>query len=104
MRCSAEASSTARSRRSPVRALIRLVAITLAGAVLYYAGLVNAMVIQRPSPVGALLVVGGIGASIVMLVAALRGDGLGDGNAPVDRRYVGVHRIALLVVCVMALV
>ena len=52
-----------------MRALIRLVALTLAGAVLYYAGLVNAMVIQRPSPVGALLVVGGIAVSMVMLVA-----------------------------------
>jgi len=87
-----------------VRALIRLVAVTLAGAVLYYAGLVNAMVIQRPSPVGALLVVGGIAVSMVMLVAALAGDGTGDARAPAERRYVGVHRIAWLVVCVMALV
>ena len=87
-----------------MRALLRLVAVTLAGAVLYYAGLVNAMVIQRPSPLGALLVVGGIAASIVMLVGSLRGDGRGDASAPVDRRYVGVHRIAWLLVCVMALV
>ena len=87
-----------------MRALIRLVAVTLAGAVLYYAGLVNAMVIQRPSPVGALLVVGGIAVSMVMLVAALAGDGTGDARAPAERRYVGVHRIAWLVVCVMALV
>ena len=87
-----------------MRALIRLVAITLAGAVLYYAGVVNAMVIQRPSPVGALLVVGAIAASAAMLVAALVGDSRGDAASPVDRRYVGVHRIAWLVVCVMALV
>jgi hypothetical protein len=87
-----------------VRALIRLVAVTLAGSVLYYAGLVNAMVIQRPSPVGAILVVGGIAVSVGMLVAALVGDGRDDARAPVDRRYVGIHRIAWLVVCVMALV
>src|SRR5258708_25714690 len=103
MRCSAEASSTARSRRSPVRALIRLVAITLAGAVLYYAGLVNAMVIYRPSPYGALLVAGGVAVSLAMLVVALIGDGRGDARTPPDRRYVRVTRIAPLVVCVMAL-
>jgi len=87
-----------------VRALIRLVAITLAGAVLYYAGLINAMVIERPSPVGAILVVGAIAASIAMIVAALAGTGKDDARAGVDRRYVGLHRIAWLAVCVMALV
>ncbi len=87
-----------------MRALVRLAAITLAGSVLYYAGLVNAMVIQRPNPVGAVLVVGGIAVSIAMLVTALVGDGRGDALAPVDRRYVGIHRIAWLFVCVMALV
>jgi hypothetical protein len=87
-----------------VRALIRLVAVTLAGAVLYYAGLVNAMVIQKPSAYGAGLVVGAIALSIAMLLVSLRGDGRGDATTPPDRRYVGVHRIAWLVVCVMALV
>jgi glycosyl transferase family 87 len=103
-RSSAEAWSTARSRLSPVRALIRLVAITFAGAVLYYAGLVNGMVIYRPSQIGAILVVGGIAVSIAMLVVALVGDGRGDARAPVALRYVRMHRIAWLVVCVMALV
>jgi hypothetical protein len=87
-----------------VRALIRLVAITLAGAVLYYAGIVNAIVIQQPNALGAILVVGAIALSIVMLVVALAGDGRGDAASPVERRYVGIHRIAWLVVCVMALV
>lgn len=87
-----------------MRALIRLVAITLAGAVLYYAGLVNAMVISHPSPYGALLVVGGLAVSLAMLVVALLGDGRGDARTPPDRRYVRVTRIAWLVVCVMALV
>src|SRR5260370_23342092 len=62
------------------------------------------MVIQRPTPVGAILVVGAMAASIAMLVAALVGDGKGDAEAAVDRRYVGVHRVAWLAVCVMALV
>lgn len=87
-----------------MRAIIRLVAITLAGAVLYYAGLVNAMVIYRPSAYGAFLVVGGIAVSLAMLVVALVGDGQGDARTPPDRRYVRMIRIAWLVVCVMALV
>jgi len=87
-----------------VRVLVRIAAMTLAGAVLYYAGLVNAMVIVHPSPIGALLVVAGIATSAVMLVVALIGDGRGDADTPPDRRSVGIHRIAWLVICVMALV
>lgn len=87
-----------------MRALIRLVAITLAGAVLYYAGLVNGMVIYRPSQIGAILVVGGIAVSIAMLVVALAGDGRGDAHGPVAVPFVRMHRIAWLIVCVMALV
>ena len=87
-----------------MRALLRVVAITLAGAVLYYAGLVNSQVLYRPDAVGAVLVTGAIAASIAMLGVALRGDGRGDARADVDRRLVGPHRIAWLVVCAMALV
>jgi hypothetical protein len=87
-----------------VRVLIRLVAITLAGAVLYYAGLVNGMVIYRPSPIGAALVVVGIAASIAMIVAAMVGDGRGDALTEPDPRYVRVHRIAWVVASLMALV
>ncbi len=83
---------------------MRLVAITLAGAVLYYAGLVNSMVIYQPSAYGAALVVCAIVLSIAVLLLALRGDGQGDATARPDRRYVRIHRIAWLVVCVMALV
>jgi len=87
-----------------VRVLLRVVAITLGGVVLYYAGLVNSMVIYRPDPVGAVLVTGGIAASIVMLILAVRGDGRGDARTPIDPRLVGVHRLSWLFVCVMALV
>jgi hypothetical protein len=83
---------------------MRLVAITLAGAVLYYAGLVNSMVIYQPSAYGAALVVCAIVLSIAVLLLALRGDGQGDATTPPDRRYVRIHRVAWLVVCVMALV
>src|SRR5438309_6865808 len=86
-----------------MRALVRIAAIALAGAVLYYAGLVNSIVIYRPNPVGAALVVAGIGIALAMLVAALAGDARGDaGTAPA--RFVGAHRAAWLVVSVMALV
>ena len=61
-----------------MRVLIRLVAITLAGAVLYYAGVVNAIVIYRPSGYGAVLVVLGIALSGAMLVVAMLGDGRGE--------------------------
>jgi hypothetical protein len=83
---------------------MRLVAITLAGAVLYYAGLVNSMVIYQPSAYGAALVVCAIVLSIAVLLLALRGDGQGDASTRPDNRYVGIHRVAWLVVCVMALV
>ncbi|MDP9319844.1 MAG: hypothetical protein M3P16_01965 [Chloroflexota bacterium] len=87
-----------------MRVLIRIVTITLAGAVLYYAGLVNGMVIYRPSAYGAALVVGAIAVSIAMLVVATVGDGRGEAETIPDRRYVRMHRIAWLVACVMALV
>ncbi|HEV2249227.1 MAG TPA: hypothetical protein VGT60_01835 [Candidatus Limnocylindria bacterium] len=76
----------------------------MAGAVLYYAGLVNSMVIQRPSALGALLVVSAIAASIGMLVASMRGDGQGEARSPVIDRQVRPHRFAWLAVSVMALV
>ena len=87
-----------------MRVLIRLVAITLAGAVLYYAGMVNAMVIYHPSPLGAALVVGAIAASIAMLVVALAGDGQDEAWSAPIRRYVPMHRVAWIVVGVVALV
>jgi hypothetical protein len=87
-----------------MRVLVRLVAITLAGAVLYYAGMVNAMVIHEPSPLGAALVVGAIAASLAMLVVALTGDGQDEARSAPVHRSVPIHRVAWMVVSVMALV
>lgn len=87
-----------------MRALLRVVAITLGGAVLYYAGLVNSMVIYNPDAAGAIIVTGAIAASISMLLFAVRGEGVGDARAAVDLRLVRIHRLAWAVVCVMALV
>ncbi len=85
-------------------ALLRIVAVTLGGAALYYAGLVNSQVIYQPDRTGAILVTVAIAASIAVLIVALRGDGAGDAHTPVDHRLVGLHRLAWLLVCVMALV
>ena len=87
-----------------MRALLRVVAVTLGGAVLYFAGLVNSMVIYRPDAAGAVLVTAAIAASFVVILLAVRGDGAGDAHGPIDRRLVRPHRVAWLIVSVMALV
>jgi glycosyl transferase family 87 len=86
-----------------MRALVRMAAISLAGAVLYYAGLVNSIVIYRPSPVGAALVVSAIALALAMLVVALVGDGRGDARTA-PSGSVGALRAGWLVISVMALV
>jgi hypothetical protein len=85
-----------------VRALYRIAAIAIAGAALYYGGLLNSIVIQRPERPGAVAVVIAVGAALVVIAAALRGTGAGDAGSP--PRYVRLHRVAWLFVCVMATV
>lgn len=88
-----------------MRALIRVAAIALAGATLYYAGLVNSIVIRTPDRFGAIVVVLGVGLSLGMLVFALTGIGAGDATRGTTRpRDVRLHRAAWLVVSVMSLV
>jgi len=88
-----------------MRALIRIAAIALAGASLYYAGLVNSIVIRTPDRFGAIVVVVGVTASLGMLVFALLGTGAGDANRASARlREVRLHRAAWLVVSIMSLV
>ena len=53
-----------------------MAAIAAAGAALYYAGLLNSIVIQRPERPGAIAVVVAIGAALAVLIAAVRGTGL----------------------------
>ena len=85
-----------------MRALFRMAAIAVAGAALYYAGLLNSIVIQRPERPGAIAVVVAIGASLAMLIAAVRGTGRGDaGTRPT---HPGIHRAVWLFASVMALV
>jgi hypothetical protein len=87
-----------------LRVLIRLAAISLAGAALYYAGLVNSMVIDQPSAFGAVFVVCAIAASMALLVVAMSGRGADDARTPAIRPYVPLHGLAWLIVSVMALV
>ncbi len=65
-----------------MRALFRMAAIAVAGATLYYAGLLNSIVIQRPERPGAIAVVVAVGAALVVLIAAVRGTGRDDAQTP----------------------
>jgi hypothetical protein len=85
-----------------VRALFRMAAIAVAGAALYYAGLLNSIVIQRPERPGAIAVVIAIAAALVVLVAALRGTGQGDADTP--PAHTRLHRVVWLFASVMGLV
>ena len=84
--------------------LARIAAASVAGAILYYAGIVNAIVIYEPSRVGAILVVAAIGISLALLVIALRGTGTREGEPPATRGARWLMRGTWLFVCVMALV
>jgi Glycosyltransferase family 87 len=85
-----------------MRALFRMAAIAVAGAALYYAGLLNSIVVQRPERPGAVAVVVAIGAALVVLIAAVRGTGRGDAMTP--PAHTGLHRAVWLFASVMALV
>src|SRR4029079_18752083 len=85
-----------------MRALFRIAAIGVAGAALYYAGLLNSIVIQRPERPGAVAVVVAIGAALIVIAASLRGTGKGDALTP--PQHTRLHRLTWLFVCVMATV
>src|SRR2546428_3016263 len=85
-----------------MRALLRMAAIAVAGAALYYAGVVNSIVILRPERPGAIAVVAAIAAAIVVLIAAVRGTGRGDALTP--PAHTRLHRAVWVLASVMALV
>ncbi|HUQ17932.1 MAG TPA: hypothetical protein VM070_09110 [Candidatus Saccharimonadales bacterium] len=88
-----------------MRALIRVAAVALAGATLYYAGLVNSIVIRTPDRFGAIVVVLAVIASLAMLVFALVGTGTADAAVrPSRTRDVRLHRATWLAVSAMSLV
>jgi hypothetical protein len=79
-----------------------MAAIAAAGAALYYAGLLNSIVVQRPERPGAIAVVVAIGAALAVLIAAVRGTGHGDAESP--PAHTRLHRAVWLFASVMALV
>ncbi len=85
-----------------MRALFRVAAIAVAGAALYFAGLLNSIVIQRPERPGAAVVVIAIGAALVVIAGSLRGTG--EGDALTTPTHTRVHRAVWLFVCLMATV
>lgn len=105
MRSSAGASSAPASRSGPIGALVRIAAVALAGASLYYAGLVNSIVIRTPDRFGAIAVSLAVAAGLGMIVVALRGPGAGEAATGSARpRDVRLHRLAWLMVSAMSLV
>jgi hypothetical protein len=86
-----------------VRALSRIAAVAVAGAALYFAGIVNSIILEHPWRGGVGVVVLAIALAIAMLLAALVGTGRGDSVAPMPGRAWFV-RGTWGFVCVMALV
>jgi hypothetical protein len=86
-----------------VRALSRVAAIAVAGAALYFAGIVNSIILEHPGRGGVGVVVLAIALAIAILIGALIGTGRGDSAAPMPGRTWFV-RGTWTFVCVMALV
>jgi hypothetical protein len=86
-----------------VRALSRIAAVAVAGAALYFAGIVNSIILEHPGRGGVGVVVLAIALAIGLLIGALLGTGRGDAAAPMPGRTWFV-RGTWGFVCVMALV
>jgi hypothetical protein len=86
-----------------VRALSRIAAVAVAGAALYFAGIVNGIILEHPARGGVGVVVLAIALAIAMLLAALFGTGRGDSTTPMPGS-VWFVRGTWGFVCVMALV
>ncbi len=86
-----------------MRALFRIAAVAVAGATLYFAGIVNSIILEHPGRGGVGVVVLAIALAIAILVAALLGTGRDDSVTPVPGRA-WFLRATWGFVCVMALV
>lgn len=62
--------------------LVRIAAVSVAGAILYFAGIVNSMVIYDPSRSGGIVVSGSVAVALLLIAAALRGRPLRSGGCP----------------------
>jgi hypothetical protein len=86
-----------------VRALSRIAAAAVAGAALYFAGIVNSIVLTHPGRGGVGVVVLAIALAIAILLLAVAGTGRGDAVTPMSGRS-WIVRGVWGFVCVMALV
>ena len=86
-----------------MRALFRTAAVAVAGAALYFAGILNSIILEHPGRGGVAVVVLAIALAIALLLAALVGTGRGDAVAPMPGPTWFV-RATWAFVCVMALV
>ena len=82
--------------------LARISAVAVAGATLYFAGILNSIIITDPERPGAAAVVLAIAGAIALLAIAVSGRGHEDG--PVRPRRTWIFRAVWAFVCVMALV
>src|SRR5437660_480793 len=74
----------------------------MAGAGLYFAGILNSIILEHPERPGAPAVVVGVGAAIGLLVYVLRG--AGEGEARTTTRRLWFLRLTWVFVCAMGLV
>jgi len=86
-----------------VRALFRIAAVAVAGAALYFAGILNSIILAHPGRGGVGVVVLAIAVAIAILLVSLMGTGRGDAVAPMAGRT-WFLRATWGFVCVMALV
>ena len=69
-----------------MRALSRIAAVAVAGTALYFAGIVNSIILEHPGRGGVGVVVLAIALAIALLIATLIGTGRGDAAAPMPGR------------------
>ena len=86
-----------------MRALSRIAAVAVAGAALYFAGIVNSIILTHPGRGGVGVVVFAIALAIAILLATVAGTGRGDAVTPMPGRSWLVRGVWAFV-CVMALV
>jgi hypothetical protein len=86
-----------------VRALVRVAAVAVAGAALYFAGTVNSIILQHPGRGGVGAVVLAIAVALAILLLALVGTGRGDAASPIGGGS-WFLRGTWAFICVMALV
>lgn len=87
-----------------MRLLIRIAAVSVAGAALFLAGKVNGLVQLEPSPLGGVFTAATVAAALVVIALALAGTGRGDAVVPGPEATVLPMRAAFLVVSVSALI